>query len=89
MLFPVLAVPKNPVKGTALPKGGGGGGVRASAEALESWPLSHRLLISSVFQAAGGSSGRPFQGAVPPPVLGRGEGCSRKLLAVPGWARCY
>lgn len=38
---------------------------------LESWPLSHRLLISSGFQAAGGSSGCPFQGAVAP-VLGRG-----------------
>lgn len=34
--------------------------------ALESWPLSHRLLISSGFQAAGGSSGCPFQGAVAP-----------------------
>lgn len=47
-------------------------GVRASAAAaFEYWPLSHGLLISSGFQAAGGSSGRSFQGAVAP-VPGRG-----------------
>lgn len=46
-------------------------GVRAAAAAFEYWPLSHGLLISSGFQAAGGSSGRSFQGAVAP-VPGRG-----------------
>lgn len=45
--------------------------MRAPAAALEYWPLSHGLLISSGFQAAGGSSGRSFQGAVAP-VPGRG-----------------
>lgn len=45
--------------------------MRASAAAFEYWPLSHGLLISSGFQAAGGSSGRSFQGAVAP-VPGRG-----------------
>lgn len=46
-------------------------GVRASAAAFEYWPLSHGLLISSGFQATGGSSGCSFQGAVAP-VPGRG-----------------
>lgn len=46
-------------------------GVRASAASFEYWPLSHGLLISSGFQASGGSSGHSFQGAVAP-VPGRG-----------------
>lgn len=46
-------------------------GVRAAAAEFEYWPLFHGLLISSGFQAAGGSSGRSFQGAVAP-VPGRG-----------------
>ena len=46
-------------------------GVRTAAAEFEYWPLFHGLLISSGFQAAGGSSGRPFQGAVAP-VPGRG-----------------
>lgn len=47
-------------------KGVARAGVRASAAAFEYWPLSLGLLISSGFQAAGGSSGRSFQGAVAP-----------------------
>lgn len=38
--------------------------VLASAATFEYWPLSHGLLISPGFQAAGGSSGHSFQGAV-------------------------
>lgn len=64
--------------------------MRASAAALESWPQSHRLLISSGFQAVGGSSGCSFQGAVAP-VLGRGFqeiACGARLAKVllrSGW----
>lgn len=51
-------------------KGVARAGVRSSAAAFEYWPLSHGLLISSGFQAAGGNPGCSFQGAVAP-VPGR------------------
>lgn len=63
--------PSHPLNPTAFSEGGGEGEGTRSAAAFEYWPLSHGLLISSGFQAAGGGFGRSFQGAVAP-VPGRG-----------------
>lgn len=55
----------------AFPEGVARAGVRAAAASFEYWLLSLGLLISSGFQASGGSPGHPFQGAVAP-TPGRG-----------------
>ena len=62
--IPCLPYSSHPLNRTAFPEGVARAGVRASAAAFEYWPRSHGLLISSGFQAAGGSSGHSFQGAV-------------------------
>lgn len=71
MWSPSLPYPSHPLNRTAFPEGVARAGARASAAAFEYWPGPHGLLISSGFQAAGGSSGHSFQGAVAP-VPGRG-----------------
>lgn len=83
----VISVPAGPLT-PAFPEGVARAGVLASAAAFEYWPLSHHgLLISPGFQAAGGSSGHSFQGAVAP-VPGRGLqeiACSaRQAEVLPG-----
>lgn len=65
-----IFVPAGPLT-PAFPEGVARAGVRAAAASFEYWPLSLGLLISSGFQAPGGSPGRPFQGAVAP-APGRG-----------------
>lgn len=66
MIF-VAAGPLTP----AFPEGVARAGVRAAAASFEYWLRSLGLLISSGFQASGGSPGHPFQGAVAP-TPGRG-----------------
>lgn len=82
----VISVPAGPFT-PAFPEGVARAGVLASAAAFEYWPLSHGLLISPGFQAAGGSSGHSFQGAVAL-VPGRGLqeiACSaRQAEVLPG-----
>lgn len=58
-----IFVPAGPLT-PAFPEGVARAGVRAAAASFEYRPLSLGLLISSGFQAPGGSPGRPFQGAV-------------------------
>lgn len=65
-----IFVPAGPLT-PAFPEGVARAGVRAAAASFEYWPLSLGLLISSGFQAPGGSPGHPFQGAVAP-APGRG-----------------
>lgn len=82
----MMFVPAGPLT-PAFPEGVAGAGVGGPRRAagLEYGPLSLGLLISSGFQASGGGSGHPFQGAVAP-AAGRG---SRKWPAEPGGPRCY
>lgn len=64
----VVFVPAGPAHPLSQ-KGGEGGGLRGCLAGI--WTRSLGLLISSGFQAPGGSAGHPFQGAVAP-APGRG-----------------